>query len=248
VPASFEGNSLFAPSHAVYSENIYSRDAFGWSPLRGLRVGQYKYIEAPKPELYNLQTDPRELSNLYVKGSAKATDLRNQLAKLMARHPPRKMDGAHETAPGARALLDSLGYLSSGPRASQGISATDPKDKLPEFLLYEHSQDQLFHHKMMDAMVTFRQLLALDPHNLLARRDLGSAYLEMGNYAKARAAFAQVLTSAPGDYIANFKIGIAEERLGLLKEAKEHLESACRAAPESLQSRKELDAVEAKLK
>ena len=248
MPPSFEGSNLFSPGHAVYSENVYSRDAFGWSPLRSLRVGQYKYIEAPKPELYNLQADPHELSNLYVKGSAKAADLRSQLAKLMARYPPKKPDTAQETAPGARALLDSLGYLSSGPRAAGGTLPPDPKDKLPEFLLYEHSQDQLFHHKLPEAMITFRQLLALDPHNLLARRDLGSGYLELGDYAKARAAFAQVLNSAPGDYIANYKIGIVEEKLGLLKEAREHLENACRAAPESKQSRRELDAVEAKLK
>ena len=97
-------------------------------------------------------------------------------------------------------------------------------------------------------MITFLQLLARDPKNLLARRDLGSAYVETGEYAKARAAFQQVLTMAPDDYVSNYEIGFVEDRLGLLKEAKEHLETACRASPESQQARKELEAVEAKLK
>jgi tetratricopeptide (TPR) repeat protein len=114
--------------------------------------------------------------------------------------------------------------------------------------MYESAQDQLFNHKMPEAMATLKQILLRDPGNLLARRDLGSAYLEAEDFSKARAAFLQVLIAAPEDYIANFKAGIAEERLGLLKEAKEHLETACRVAPESKQSRKELEAVESRLK
>ena len=96
---------------------------------------------------------------------------------------------------------------------------------------------------MTEAIATLRQLLIRDPHNMLARRDLGSAYVETGSYARARIAFQQVLAVAPDDYMTNYEIGFAEAGLGLLKEAKEHLETACRIAPESRQSRKELDIV-----
>jgi hypothetical protein len=47
--------------------------------------------------------------------------------------------------------------------------------------------------------------------------------------------------------MANYEIGFAEDKLGLLKEAKEHEEAACRIAPESQQSRKELEAVQARM-
>jgi arylsulfatase A-like enzyme len=249
APLSFEGSSLFGAIHnSVYGESVHAQDAFGWAPLRSLRVGPWKYIEAPRPELYNLQTDPHELTNLYVKGSAKAADLRSQLAKLLARYAPKKPEAAKNTSPGARALLDSLGYLSAGPRAaSQGGSAPDPKDRLPEFRMYEDAQLQLYHRKMTEAIATLRQLLVRDPHNLMARRDLASAYVDTGEYAKARTAFQQVLAVAPDDYMTNYEIGYAEDKLGLLKEAKEHLETACRIAPESQQSRKELEVVQGKM-
>ena len=228
---------------------MHAHDAFGWAPLRSLRVGQFKYIEAPRPELYNLQTDPHELTNLYVTGSAKAVDLRNQLVKLLTRYAPKRPASPRDTSPGTRALLDSLGYLSAGPRAPLGSrSGPDPKDRLPEFRMYEDAQLQLYHRKMTEAVATLRQLLVRDPHNMLARRDLGSAYLETGQYARARTAFQQVLASAPDDYMANYEVGFAEDKLGLLKEAKEHLEAACRIAPESQQSRKELEVVAAKMK
>ena len=243
MPPSFEGSSLLGAHGSVYGESVHARDAFGWAPLRSMRAGQFKYIEAPRPELYNLQTDPHELTNLYVKGSAKAVDLRSQLVNLLERYAPKKPDATSAASPAARALLDSLGYLSAGPRAVQGGPAADPKDRLPEFRMYEDAQLQLYHRQMTTAIATLTQILVRDPHNLLARRDLASAYVETGDYAKARTAFQQVLAVAPDDYMANYEIGFAEDRLGLLKEAREHLETACRIAPESQQSRRELDAV-----
>ena len=57
----------------------------GGSLLRSMRVGTFKYIDAPQPGLYDLQADPHELANLYVKGSAKAAELRGLLGKLLAR-------------------------------------------------------------------------------------------------------------------------------------------------------------------
>lgn len=249
APPSFEGTSLLGGNGpgAVYGESVHARDAFGWAPLRSIRAGQYKYIEAPRPELYNLQADPGEISNLYLRGSAKAADLRNQLVKLMSRYAPGKPAPAPATSPGARALLNSLGYLSAGPRTSQAGSGADPKDRLPEFRMYEDAQLQLYHRQMSQALATLRQLLARDPGNLMARRDLGSTYVETGQYALARAAFRRVLAVAPDDYIANYEIGLAEDRLGLLEDAKEHLLAACRIAPDSQQSRKELDIVRGKM-
>ncbi len=55
---------------AVYGESLHAHDAFGWAPLRSLRVDSYKYIEAPRPELYNLQSDPHERTNIVAKNPA----------------------------------------------------------------------------------------------------------------------------------------------------------------------------------
>ncbi len=250
IPSSFEGNSLLGSRSAlpVYGESLHAHDAFGWAPLRSLRAGFYKYVDAPRPELYDLQADPHELVNLYVKGSPKAVDLRNQLVKLLARYQPKKPAPSQDASPGARALLNSLGYLSAGPHGPGPSGSTaDPKDRLPEFRMYEDAQLLLYHRKMTEAIATLKQLLVRDPHNTMARRDLGSAYTETGQFAPARAAFQQVLAVAPEDYMANYEIGLVEGRLGFLKEAREHLETACRIAPESQQSRRELDIVKGKM-
>jgi tetratricopeptide (TPR) repeat protein len=248
VPASFEGNSLLAAHGAVYGESRHAHDAFGWAPLRSLRAGAYKYVEAPRPELYNLDADPREQRNLFVKGSPKAAELQGQLAKLLARYAPKRAAAPSDASPQTRALLDSLGYLSAGPRAALGGSGADPKDRLPEFRLYEDAQVALYQRRLDEAIAILSRLLVRDPHNTLARRDLAGTYVELKDYAKARANFQQVLAAAPDDYVTQFELGLSDERLGLMKEALDHLRAACRIAPEAQQCRRELETVEQKMK
>jgi arylsulfatase A-like enzyme len=247
-PETFEGTSLLAAHSGVFAESVHARDAFGWAALRSFRVEEFKYIEAPKPELYDLRADPRELKNLYVKGSAKAADLRAQLAKLMARYPAKGPVGAQEISPGTRALLDSLGYLAPGPRGAVAGAAVDPKDRLAEFRLYEAAWLEIYYHRPDAGIAKLRQLLAGDSQNLLARRDLAGAYADKKDYAHAREAYAAVLAAAPDDYVAQYGIGVADERLGLLKEAREHLEVACRIEPESTEARRELEVVETRFR
>src|SRR5581483_10855442 len=83
APASFEGASLLRDSdRPVYAESLHTHDAFGWAPLRSLRMGDWKYIEAPHPELYNLEADPGERNNVVLKEPARAQMLRTELGKL----------------------------------------------------------------------------------------------------------------------------------------------------------------------
>jgi tetratricopeptide (TPR) repeat protein len=243
APPSFEGHSLLAAGgpHAIYSESVYAHDAFGWAPLRSLRLGEYKYIEAPRPELYNLAADPREQNNLFAKDSAKALALRGDLRKLLASRAPKRPASPASISPRTRALLASLGYLSGGPRGIN--SGADPKDRLAEYRLYENAQIALYNRHLEQAAAILLQLLAGDPHNTLARRDLGGTYVEQRLYSKARACFEQVVAAAPDDYMAQFELGVADKQLGLYVDALVHLQAACKMAPEAEQCRRELESL-----
>jgi len=242
APPSFAGHSLFdaVASPAVYSESVYAHDGFGWSPLRGLREGDYQYIDAPHPELYNLKADPREENNLYGKEAPRAQALRADLRKLLARYAPRQPATPGQVSPRTRALLASLGYLSGGPHAAGGSGLPDPKDRLAEYRLYEDAQAALYNRQLEHAAAILRRILANDPGNTLARRDLGGTYVEQHQYAKARACFEKVVAAAPDDYMAQFELGIADKHLGLEGEARAHLEAACKVAPEAEQCKREL--------
>jgi choline-sulfatase len=241
-PPSFEGKSLLSGSPPfVFAESVHAHDAFGWAALRSLRVGAMKYIDAPRPELYNLQADPQEKVNLVQRDPAKAAELQGTLQKLLIRYAPKRPASPGQVSPATRALLGSLGYLAAGPKTGRRSSGPDPKDKLPEFQLYERAQVSLYYKRLNEAIALLSRLLVNDPNNLLARRDLGAAYVDQKMYAKARACFEQVLAAAPSDYVAHFELGIVDKNLGLLKEARTHLETACKLAPDAAQCRAELN-------
>ena len=250
-PASFVGHSMLGartPPRAVIGESVHAFDAFGWSPLRSLRRGDFKLIEAPRPEIYNLATDPHEARNLASADPARLQSMRGELAKSLAHNRPSTAPPPSNLSPGERARLASLGYIAPGPRTNPTGARPDPKDRMAEFRLYEDSQVMLYKRRLAEAIATLRRILAQDPRNTLARRDLGGAYLEQKAYAKARETLAQVLLAAPNDYVTRYQLGFACEKLGLFKEAAAHLEAACAIAPDSVPSQTELASVRKRLK
>lgn len=145
IPAGLPGQSLTAaiaspgtsdPRLVSYAESLFPRLHFGWSELRAVRVGGWKYIQAPRPELYDLTTDPHEQKNLFAGDTRRAASMRSRLLDLMGGSP----EAAVVTSPNAQVdaatanRLASLGYV-SGPGAGAASNA-DPKDKIDEFMAY----------------------------------------------------------------------------------------------------------------
>lgn len=246
APPSFSGRSLLGAAHstaaqsprAVYSETRHTHDAFGWAVLRSIRFANYKYIDAPTPELYNLVADPGERVNLARKDPERVGALRLRLDRIVARYHE---SPAHESnSPATEALLNSLGYLSSGPEAAVRATGPDPKDRLPEYREYRRAMLLVYDGRYREAIPILEKLLARDSHNLLARRDLGASYLELRQYEKALRNLNQVALAAPGDYMTQYEVGIANENLGRKAEARRHIAAACKIAPEAAQCQVEL--------
>ena len=127
------------PQHVeldAYSESQYPL-RFGWSPLRALRAGRYKLIEAPRPELYDLDRDPFEQRNLYHERRDLARAFEHRLATFERVIGARPRDGATDPLPPGelRERLTSLGYIGSGasPAQSDHHDLPDPKDCMSVF-------------------------------------------------------------------------------------------------------------------
>jgi len=114
-----------ASERSIYAESMFPR-RFGWSPLRAVRDGRFKFIDAPRPELYDLDADPEEQENLIAGRPAIA-------AALAAKLGP-DTGVAHRAAidPSVGQRLASLGYvapaLAAPPHTSASGRADDPKD------------------------------------------------------------------------------------------------------------------------
>lgn len=110
----------------VYSESFYPRFDLGWSELLALRAPDAKYVEAPRPELYLLAKDPRELNNRLAGESERAALMRSRLLSTSSMGTtPSPAEPDAET----RDTLRSLGYVQAGrPSAVNGLP--DPKDRI----------------------------------------------------------------------------------------------------------------------
>jgi len=113
----------------AYSESEYPA-RFGWSPLRALREGRFKFVAAPRPELYDLDADPGEQHNLVSERSALTSSLSKRIAALAEAGSSQSSSGAAIDAESAERLA-ALGYVgrvgNDDARAAHS-AAIDPKD------------------------------------------------------------------------------------------------------------------------
>jgi tetratricopeptide (TPR) repeat protein len=244
APASFHGVNLLSElPHAVYSESMYTRDAFQWAPLRSLRIGWRQYIQAPRPELYDLRQDPRELSNLAGANAGDAHSMAGQLANLLAQFAPKPKSAASRILPQARGALESLGYLGGAARANGGNAGADPKDKLAEYNLYEKALTALYGGRPDGAIAGFHAALAEDPHNMLARYYLGDAYLRSGRPDDALREWTAALALDPEYAPADEAIGAVWLARRDYAKARSFFEQALAVAPSDYAAQFELGVV-----
>src|SRR6185295_12178098 len=63
-----------------YVETMFPKLNMGWAELRGIRTNRWKYIHAPRPELYDLVQDPSETNNIAADHPAEVKQLEEQLS------------------------------------------------------------------------------------------------------------------------------------------------------------------------
>ena len=105
IPPSVQGRSLLSdimgkPSpnaSNLYAETYLPLIHFHWSQLRALQSDGLKYIEAPRPELYDTRVDPHETKNLLPGKQALSHEMRDRLLTLERRYTPATGAGAKES-------------------------------------------------------------------------------------------------------------------------------------------------------
>jgi arylsulfatase A-like enzyme/cytochrome c-type biogenesis protein CcmH/NrfG len=247
APKRLDGESLrpyFAhndiASRVAFGETDYPL-RFGWAPLRSVRADSFKFIEAPRPELYDLHADAGELDNTYEPWNAEVQEFRGMLAELRAKSPPPEPSKGM-VGQGTIDELKALGYLG---RADVGSATNvpepsllpDPKDKIEE--------QNLLHSAMMaseddhegEARESLEKVLALDPKSPTALLQLGQLELKAGDYAKAAQHLKGALEVRPDDATAAFYEGQALEKTRDLAGARDALETSLKLMPSQFQAR-----------
>ena len=207
--ASAQGSSLrplidgAGEPREAYSEAMVPLLMYGWSPLTSLRDARYKYIEAPRPELYDIATDPGETRNILADHPDIARDYRERLETLKG-EVTRSQTAAETLSPDpeVEAKLRSLGYASGSARPAPAAGTTglaDPKDMVPMLdrinRLYAAYGGGEFDAVVQEA----RSILAENGDNASVRYYLAGALVSLGRHEEALKEFDALLARSPRD-------------------------------------------------
>jgi arylsulfatase A-like enzyme/thioredoxin-like negative regulator of GroEL len=224
-----------AADRPAFSEADYATFVLGWSPMRALRAGGRKYIEAPRRELYDLRADPGERENAYARDGEAARELARQLAVIAAKKP---LAAATSSAvdPEAARRLASLGYISGAgqPVDYDRIDATrtDPKDRIGAWTQIEAGLLARQTRDYEKAVGIFERLLAAYPTlNPVILRDYAEACRETGRLDRAIELYERVLKTAEPDANDFFGLGVAWHLKGDRAKSAENLDRAVAMNP-----------------
>jgi arylsulfatase A-like enzyme/Tfp pilus assembly protein PilF len=214
------------PDRPAYAESYYQNVLLGWSPLRAVRTGRWKFIEAPRPELYDLRNDPGEQRNRIADREALASGLQRTLLAAPAAIPT---DRASALAGEAADRLRSLGYVSGSTVATPATLLVDPKDRVEVWAAIEEGIDHVARDPVA-AQQAFARALRLDAGNGLAMKYLADVGFRAGRQREARDGYRRALAAGfrhPDVYV---NLASIAEREGRPAEARAALGEAVKMA------------------
>lgn len=190
LPAGLDGRSLTGPLAAdrpVYIEALDAALTRDWAPLRGVVEADWKYIDLPEPELYDLSSDPLEQHN---RAGHEPQDqaLRRMLSELTdspeARAPAARIDSEAESR------LRSLGYTGGLVRpvdapGHQAREADDPKRLVGLNERFNTALTDFDSGRVEGALAEFERILRERPDFLSARTSAATALLSEGRASEA---------------------------------------------------------------
>lgn len=194
--------------HPIYAESLIPLLHFGWSDLRVLRDGRWKYIEAPRPELYDLTVDPGEQHNLSAAQADRRERLRGSLNGVLVAERRRAAAVAEPASVPLEELekLGALGYLGGAAHDDEKGRGADPKDKIEEFRVASDL--------MKDGLVRLRDK----------------------DYTGSAARMEELLRRGIESFEAHLYLAQSLAALGRPREAADHYRKAARRAPQLIEA------------
>jgi choline-sulfatase len=225
-------NQLMANQSTPSTRELFGETDYplrwGWAPLRAVRTENAKFIKAPRPELYDLKADPRELKNLYLPASSKfesmQQNMQTEMSKWEAKLPP----------PTAAAKAEE--------------NLPDPKDKIGVQNLLHNAMLAGDDNRQNDARQFLEKALQLDPNSPTTLRQLGELELAAGDNTQAAAHLKRAEALRPDDSTAAYELGEALQKSNDWPGARDALEASLKLAPDQISARLQLGRVYLQLK
>ncbi|MBI3474814.1 MAG: sulfatase-like hydrolase/transferase [Acidobacteria bacterium] len=231
IPSQVQGRTLLPAIHgdkidrerSLYGESFLPRIHFNWSELRGTENVKYHFIDAPRPELYDLAKDPGEQHNLLPDKKAVGEEMRAKLAALIRDYSAGK-EMAEKTPldPALMERLKSLGYAGFSGGSDPTItdrSLPDPKDRIVAFELISDAIADSQHGRYPSSIEKLKTVLKTDPQSVPAHYLQGKNYYRSKMFPEAVEELQKAVQLSPDYSLAVFDLGMAQAHAGQIDPA-----------------------------
>jgi choline-sulfatase len=213
-----------AGDRTLYAESFAPLLDFGWAPLRSVRQKNVKFVAAPRAELYDLEADPNEQSNVVGERADVARELASRVDRLSGAELPARVATADAEA---LARLRALGYAGGGGASAR--ERPDPKDRIAiASRMAEVTSGELQGTAAADALT---EVLRLDPHNVQAHLRLGFVLAEIRRCHEAERHFAGAIAGGLPSSDAHLGLAMCQIERGALSGALATFRDARRVEP-----------------
>jgi arylsulfatase A-like enzyme len=232
-PKSVQGLSLLPalqgkaiPERSLYFESYFSYEVMACAPVIGVLQGGHKFIDLPKPELYNLKSDPSERKNIFYSSRDISKKLKSELGDLISRYQQDDLQSQRELTAKEKEKLISLGYLTGSSQnqlKKQGLP--DPKDRIDAFLEYSQADSMLQQGDLKKAEVGFKKSLEMNPLFAPVYARLASVYSQQGRLRESGQILKEAMKKIPGDFGLKIEYATLLFKLNERQEALEFMDS-----------------------
>lgn len=199
-----------------YSDTMVPYTSYDYSWLRSLRTDDWKYIHGPKPELYHVAEDRRELFNLADAERERAEAMKQQLYDLIADSPSPPGSGGNLMAMSdeERRQFEALGYVSDALDEDSPLVSGDeidnfepkgpnPRDKAEVIACVATGMGCFRVGDFEQSVPIWERYVELEPDEWTGWSHLGRAYMAVKEFEKARASMQRAIElnpASPDDY------------------------------------------------
>lgn len=181
------------PPRAVYSETLFPRYHYGWSDLYAVTEARFRYIRAPRPELYDLASDSREATNILSSRAQAGAAMNAWLDNVGLGN----VTAPEDVSPETREKLQALGYIGASQATLAQGELADPKDKIGSYEELKRALALRQQGRDEEAVQVFRKVLGENRRMVDAWEVLGSTLVRMGRIPEGIAALGEVLKIEP---------------------------------------------------
>ncbi len=206
LPTSLQGQSLLPAMRKtaftakdLYLESRFAFEAFHCAPVQGIIQKNFKYLDLPRPELYDLLRDPGERENLVSASAALGRKMKTALNDLARRLAGGDLPSGRRLTDEERNTLASLGYITSAPAAGTAGPLPDPKDGIAGWQVFTRGAEQAASGQTGPAEASLLRASELIPDYAGSYTILANIYFKDGRGDKALALFGRALARIPAD-------------------------------------------------